>query len=290
MNILQIFINGIVIGSIYLLISVGLAFTYGLLRFPNFSHAELITLGAYASLIACSSNFDFITSLPFAFAISSLIALLVHILVFSFMMRMRCGMVELMVASIGVGLVIRHVIQEVWGAKIYFLGFVRHVYEFCGVRIADAEIFIMLFSALSAIFLHLMLTRTKVGIALRASIENSSLASILGVDVERLTLFAWLVGGGFAGIGGALLAVQTRIIPQLGWEVLLSAFAVVILGGVGNLHGAILSSYLIGLCESFGLTLLVNLGISSGYKSAISFIVILLALIFKPKGLLGGEF
>ncbi|RLE50168.1 MAG: hypothetical protein DRJ21_01885, partial [Candidatus Methanomethylicota archaeon] len=181
---LQIFINGIILGGIYLLISIGLSFTYALLRFPNFSHAELITIGAYTSLILCMLNLDFKLTLAASFATSAITALLIHILAFNPMIKLGMGMVELMIVSIGIGIIIRHVIQEIWGAKIYFLKIVRQIYELNGIRIADSEILILIIAFSSALFLHLLLTKTKIGIALRASIENTNLALSLGVNID----------------------------------------------------------------------------------------------------------
>jgi branched-subunit amino acid ABC-type transport system permease component len=132
--------------------------------------------------------------------------------------------------------------------------------------------------------MHILLTRTKLGKAIRASANNPELAMASGVNIEKIALVVWVVGAALAGVGGLFRAADTRLVPLIGWEILLPAFAVVILGGIGSFYGALIATYIIGLAENFGVVFLVMFKLSTDYKFAIAFIILILTLIFKPSG------
>ena len=151
------------------------------------------------------------------------------------------------------------------------------------------QVVIVVTSVIAVTLVHLFLTRTKMGRAMRATADNPSLAMACGIDVEKVLIWVWFIGAGLAGLGGVLRAADTRLVPLVGWEVLLSAFAVVILGGLGNLYGTILAAYILGFAENIGVVVLSALSLSTGYRPAIAFVVLIVVLLFKPTGLMGSE-
>ena len=129
------------------------------------------------------------------------------------------------------------------------------------------------------------MTYTNLGKSIRATSDNPSLSLISGIDTDRVIYTVWFLSGGTAGVAGFLRGVDTRLSPWLGWNVLLIAFAVVILGGIGSFYGAIIAAYLIGFVENIGVVALINLELPTSYRPAIAFSILIIMLIFRPQGL-----
>jgi branched-subunit amino acid ABC-type transport system permease component len=122
---------------------------------------------------------------------------------------------------------------------------------------------------------------------MRAVSDNPTLAQASGIDIERVIMWVWFIGGGLAGLSGVLRGIDTRLVPLMGWELILPAFAVIILGGIGSFYGAILGAYILGFAENLGVVLLSELSISTTYRPAISFLILILIILIKPTGLMG---
>jgi branched-subunit amino acid ABC-type transport system permease component len=293
-NALQIAVNSVLTGSVYALIAIGLTLVYRILKFANFSHAEMIATGAYLGLaINTHISDNILVSVAGGFLFAGLLGVASEFLVFRPLRRRGAERISLMVASIGLGLVIRHSIQQVWGSRTLWYTLDTKIYT---IRIGDAHatltslhVVMILASILTVSLVHIFLTRTKLGKAMRATSDNPSLAMACGINVDRVVIWVWFLGAGLAGIGGVLRGADTRLIPLVGWEVLLPAFAVVILGGVGNLYGTIIAAYILGLAENVGVLALSGLSLSTGYRSAIAFVVLIVVLLVKPTGLMGSE-
>jgi len=293
-NALQVLVNSVLTGSIYALVSIGLTLVYRILKFSNFSHAEMIAAGAYFGLAlnhVVSRNI--LVSLVGGFVFAGAVGVASELLVFRPLRNKGAGRISLMVSSIGLGLVIRHIIQQIWGSKFqwYNLNTKTYTLRFLGAEavITSLQVAIVVTSVIAVTLIHLFLTRTKMGRAMRATADNPSLAMACGIDVEKVLIWVWFIGAGLAGLGGVLRAADTRLVPLVGWEVLLSAFAVVILGGLGNLYGTILAAYILGFAENVGVVVLSALSLSTGYRPAIAFVVLIVVLLFKPTGLMGSE-
>ncbi|VVB95230.1 Branched-chain amino acid transport system / permease component [uncultured archaeon] len=270
------------------MIAIGLTMIYRVLKFANFSHAELVTFGAYtAYIINVSLGLNLFYGLVAAFFLTGLLGIASDRLVFKKLRSKGSSVISMMIASIGIGLVVRQSIQEAWGPQIRWFEFESKTYELLGGSITELHIYIIAISTALIFLLHLLFTRTRLGKAMRGVSDNPQLAMASGIDTEKILLWVWFIGGGLAGIGGVLRGADTRLVPLLGWEVLLSAFAVVILGGIGSFYGAILAAYLLGFAENFGVVLLSELSISTGYRPAIAFIILIIVLIFRPWGIMG---
>lgn len=284
----QLIINSVVTGSIYVLIAIGLTMIYRVLKFANFSHAELVTFGAYmAYVLNVSLGMSLFYGLILAFLLTGTLGIAVDRLVFKKLRSNGSNIISMMIASIGIGLVVRQSIQEAWGSELRWYDIQTRTFNVLGGAITDVQIYIIVTSITLIVLLHLMFTGTKLGKAMRGVSDNPQLAMASGIDTEKILLWVWFIGGGLAGIGGVFRGMDTRLVPLLGWEVLLSAFAVVILGGIGSFYGAILAAYMLGLAENFGVALLSELSISTGYRPAIAFIILILVLILRPTGIMG---
>ncbi|AEF95939.1 branched-chain amino acid ABC transporter permease [Methanotorris igneus] len=287
MDIAQILVDTVVLGSVYVLVAVGLTMTYGLLKFANFAHAEFITFGAYVGLVAVTMlNLGLVGGGILAFILTGLLGILGYLLVFKPLQKRGANSVELMIASIGVGLIIRHILQQIFGAPMKTYGIVRHIYEIGSVRITNLEILEIICAFAFIIIFHIILHKTKLGKAMRAVSNNPSLAMASGINVDKIILWVWFIGAGAAGLGGMLFAANTRVIPTFGWEILLPVFAVVVLGGIGSVYGTFLAAFIIALAENIGVVLLSELGLSTGYRPAVAFIILILVLLIRPQGLI----
>jgi branched-chain amino acid transport system permease protein/neutral amino acid transport system permease protein len=190
----------------------------------------------------------------------------------------------LLISSFGVGLMIRSAIQLIWGpgTHVYIKG-IQLPYRFEGLRVKPDHITIFLGTVLLVLLVHLFLTRTRLGKAMRAMADNPDLARISGINTDQVITVTWIVGAGLAAIAGFFLGLDTRLHPDMGWHFLLPVFAAAILGGVGKPYGAIAGGYIIGIAAEFS-----TLVISPAYKPAIAFSLMVLVLLLRPRGIFEG--
>jgi len=294
---LQALADGLLIGSIYALGAIGLTLTMGILRFANFAHAEMMTWGAYMALAVLTLfalptsplgpltfGWPLLLATVIACALTVVLALLIDWLVFS-RLRNRVGHLTLVFASFGVALLIRNVIHLIFGgrATYYTTELQIALRVLPDLRIMPDQIFALGLVVVLVVAVHQFLQRTSLGLSMRAVSESPSLAVINGVSLARVVRWTWVVGGALAAVAGVLYGVTVQLRPELGFHLLLPLFAAAILGGVGNVVGAVIGGILIGLIESFSVFM-----IPPGYKLAVPFIVILVVLYVRPTGLFGG--
>ena len=294
--------DGILSGSIVALGAIGLSFTMKVLRFANFSHSELLTWGAYFALIftgfstlfgdalgatfgPLSFGWPLIVAMLASAVCTSILALLLHSLVFQKLSR-TAGHMTMVFASFGIALILRHVVHLIWGANpIYYSRELQFAILLPGpVRVMPDQVFLLALTILIVIALHLFMTRSRTGVALRAVSENPDLASVSGVDVNNAVRWVWVIGASGAAIAGVLYGLTVQLRPELGFSLILPLFAAAILGGAGSLYGAVIGGLLVGLSENLSVMF-----IPTTYKPAVPFLLILLVLYFRPQGLFGSE-
>ena len=277
-------IPGIVLGSIYALGAVGITLVFAILRYAHLAHGDLATLGAFVAL-ACVTALGISPLLALPMAIVATAAVAVGIdKVFYEHLRNRPKIVTVM-ASLGVALMIRSVIQVVWGVdtQTYSRGIVRPE-DYFGLRIRDRELYTVFAMLLLVGGLQLFLTRTKWGKAMRAMSDNPNLALLSGIDNKKVVMLTWLVAGGLCAAAGFFLGLNTELKSLMGWSMLLPMFAAAILGGVGRVEGAVLGGLVVGIAEELSV-----LWIPSEYKAAMAFVILLFMLLVRPTGLLKGK-
>ncbi len=280
---LQLLLNGVVAGSVYAMFAVGLTMVYGVFRFINFAHGELIAWGAYLVLLFYLGPF----SLPLYAAIVP--ALLITVIIglaqdrFVYKPLRHSGHITLLIASIGLSYLLRNAIRLIWGSDLmtYGLGLTRGI-TFAGLSITWIQLAMVGAALVFLGFLYILLNFTILGKSLRAVSDNMDLADIMGISMKRIGLTVWILASVFAGTGGILLALDTNLEPMMGLTNLIKAFAAVLLGGAGNVWGALLGGLFIGIAENVGVAFF-----SPGYKDFISFSVIILMLLFRPRGIFG---
>jgi branched-subunit amino acid ABC-type transport system permease component len=290
MNWSQILFNSAVTGSLYLLSAVALTLTYGLSRFPNFAHAEFMTLGAYLGyFISTELHLPLVTSIILcilcALLLSGALGLVSYKAVFGPLSRRGSSLIHLMIASMAVGFIARYIIASIWGGASLSLNFNWPAYDIGQLRVSVVWLMPIVAAIIAGITLHLVLTRSNIGKAIRATSSNPQLAMASGINTGRVFLTAWFISGGLAGVAGLFYGATASLTPLMGWNILLPIFAVTVLGGIGSVYGAMLAALIIGLAENFGVVLLNQVGLSTDYRFAISFIILIVVLLIKPEGL-----
>jgi branched-subunit amino acid ABC-type transport system permease component len=290
----QVLFNGVVTASLYLIAAVGLTLTYGLSGFPNFAYAEYIALGAFTGYFV-SDRLEL--GMPAAFIVAFLFVGAVGLAccrgIFQTLSKRGATLIHLMVASIALGLILRHMIPALgdlipvlgWKWAPSYFSTSWDAFDYGPLRITGLWLWTIIVALFLAFTMHLVLTRTRIGKAIRATASNPELALASGISVDRITWITWFVGAGFAAIAGIFRAADTQIWPMTGWEMILPIFAVVILGGIGNFYGAIVAAFIVGFAENIGVVLLTAVGLPTSYRIGIAFIILIITLIVKPQGL-----
>jgi branched-chain amino acid transport system permease protein len=292
----QAIADGLLTGAVVALGAIGISFTMQIMRFANFAHAELLTWGGYAALVvvgligsgAPSLGLSFGLGLGAAAALAALFtgaaAWGIDRLVFQRLRAKGAHHLTLVFASFGLGLVMRHLVVLFWGHESRFytreLQMAREVLP--GVRVLPDQVFILGLTLIIVLALHLWLTHSRTGVAMRATAESPALAQACGIEVEHVIRNTWLLGGALAALAGIFVGLTPQLNPENGGSLLLALFAAAILGGIGSLPGAVVGGLLVGLAENVTL-----LFVSPGYKQATSFVLLLLVLLVRPQGLFG---
>ncbi len=279
----QLVVNGIIAGSEYALLAIGLTLIFGILRLIHFAHGEVAMVGAYTAFVFSSIlGLPLIAGFVAAIIIGTLLGLAINKIAFK-PLRKQHPLMPL-IAAIAVSILLQNIIALFFGNEIktYNLGPVEKGIEISGFIITKTQILIIFVAIALMLLTWLLLKKTKIGQQVVAVADNMHLAESIGIDSEKVINTAFAFGSALAAAGGVLIAMETNLEPMMGLMPNIKAFAAVIVGGVGSIPGAILGSYFIGLAENIGIWFL-----PSGYKDAIAFFILVVFLLFKPTGIIG---
>ena len=278
---LQHLVNGLVLGGTYALLGIGLTLIFGLMNVVNFAHGEFYTLGAYAAFATLAGlGLPFLTAIPAAIAVGiALGALCERVL----LRPLRGESIDsVMLVMIGVWIAMQNTELLVWGgvAKSIPQPFSTRPLVVGALGIAPLRLFVFAVAIALIVSTHLLIHRTRLGRAMRATFQDADTAALMGVRIGRIHTATFALGSGLAAAAGALLGPIFLVYPSMGDLASLKAFSVVILGGLGNLAGATVGGLLLGVAEELGAGY-----ISSGYRDAVGFVIIILVLLVRPAGL-----
>ncbi|MEO1199477.1 MAG: branched-chain amino acid ABC transporter permease [Pseudomonadota bacterium] len=283
---------GIVLGSIYAIGAIGVSLTFGIMRFANFAHGATMTFGAYLTMtFVWWTGFHPLVVLPAAMVLTGLLAVGMDR---AFYKPLRAShAVILVMASFGLMLMLRSLIQLVWGVQIETLipGIQRPIVFFDALRISPRHIMIIGGAVLLMIGVHYLLAYTKTGKAMRAMSDSPDLARVTGIDTEAVIRATWFIGAGLAAAAGTFLAMDTHVETQMGFKILLPVFAAAILGGIGRPYGAMAGGLVIGIAEEISTYSWFGTGplVPPGYKAGVAFAIMVAILIWRPSGLFRGR-
>ncbi|MEM0949786.1 MAG: branched-chain amino acid ABC transporter permease [Pseudomonadota bacterium] len=299
---IQNLMDGILTGSYLSLGAIGLTLVMHILRFANFSHAELLSLGAYAALVcdalvtslvpvfatklgALSLTWSLLAAIVVSMVFTGASAVVLDLLVFK-RVREKGQELSMVFASFGMALIIRNVIGLIFGLspELYSkdIAFAVILSQDPLLLVKPDQIFVLGAAVALMLILHLILSRTTFGFSLRAVAENPDLAQVNGVNLTLTIMAVWLIGGGLAAIAGVFYGLSHQIIPVMGRDLVLPIFAATIVGGIGSVYGAVLGGFIVGIAANLALVVL-----PAGYTPSIPFLLILAVLILRPHGLFG---
>jgi branched-chain amino acid transport system permease protein len=305
----QVFLDGLILGFMYALIALGYTMVYGVLEFINFAHSEIFIVGAFVgveillglkstgALEAVPWPILLLLVLAAGMAASGTLAVVVERVAY----RPLRGAPRLipLISAIGVSFFLQDLIrlvESVWRNAFNLVyptvDVLNRRFELTGTIDISVKALVVILAALLMLWaLHALVNRTKVGTAIRAVAEDQAAASLMGINVNRIISLTFLIGGAMGGAAGVLFGVQYGLInPYTGFIPGLKAFTAAVLGGIGNIPGAMMGGLVLGLLEAFAasyLSLLTGGAFGAEYKDIFAFSILILILIFRPKGLLG---
>lgn len=296
---LQQIINGLVLGSIYALVALGYTMVYGIMGLINFAHGEVVMIGALVALTVI--NLLAGSGLPgIVIALIGLIAAAPVCMATGFAIERiayrplrRAPKLAPLITAIGVSIVLQNLAMLIWGRRYHSFPPILPStgYEIFGATISGLQIAIVVIAALMMAGLTLLVQRTRLGRAMRATAENPQIAQLMGVDINRIISLTFVIGSALAAVAGLMVSANYSIAHYyMGFILGLKAFTAAVLGGIGNLAGAMLGGILLGLIEALGAGYIGDLTggfLGSHYQDVFAFFVLILVLVFRPSGLVG---
>lgn len=280
----QQLVNGVSLGSIYALIALGYTMVYGIIRLINFAHGDIYMLGAYVGFFATTVlNMPFLPALILAMVVSAVTGVVIERL--AYRPLRHAPKIAVLITAIGVSLLLEYggmfivspqprTFPPVLGNQLFNIG---------GVIVNMQQIVILVVSVALMIILTYVVNKTKVGKAMRAVSFDTDAARLMGIDVDRIISFTFAIGSSLAAAAGVLVGIYYNSIdPLMGIMPGLKAFVAAVLGGIGIIPGAMLGGVILGVIESF-----VSGFISSTFRDAAAFAILIIILLFKPSGILG---
>jgi len=287
-------INGLTIGGIYALIALGYTLVYGILFMINFAHGEIFMFGSFGGFAALTYfvNSGFSDSHPgLSIIIAFLVAMIISSVLGALLERIayrplrNAPRLAPLISAIGASIFLQNVMMLIIKARMQVYPDIiqEQFIEIGWVNISYFQIFIILGSVLLMVVLYLFIQKTKTGKAMRAVAEDREAASLMGIDVNRIILTTFIIGSALAAAAGVMVGIYyTQINHMMGFIPGIKAFTAAVLGGIGNVPGAMLGGFFLGLAEAFGVLIM-----PAEYKDVIAFGLLVLVLIFRPSGILG---
>ncbi len=291
-ELIQHLINGLNLGSIYALIALGYTMVYGVLQLINFAHSEVYMVGAFASYYGARQLHladqpgwgSFAITLVISMVTCSILGLCIER--FAYRPLRNAPRINNLITAIGVSLFLQFAGQVVFGADPKLFPEVlqdKTLFSYGNIQVQLFDITIITVAVVAMLCLNWFIHRTKTGMAIRAVSFSFRSATLMGINVNSIIMITFVVGSSLAGIGSVLVGLKyPKIDPLMGTLIGLKAFVAAVLGGIGNLPGAIVGGLLMGLCEEMVVAYL-----SSTYRDALAFGLLIFILLFKPSGLLG---
>jgi len=305
----QVLLDGLILGFMYALIALGYTMVYGVLEFINFAHSEIFITGAFVGveILLGLKSAGLLDALPWVLvlllilvagmAISGGLAVLVERVAYR-PLRAAPRLIPL-ISAIGVSFFLQdaiRLVESIWNNAFNLvyptIEPLNHRFELTATIDVSVKSLVVIVAALIMLWgLHVLVNRTKIGTAIRAVAEDQAAASLMGINVNRIISLTFLIGGAMGGAAGVLFGVQYGLInPYTGFIPGLKAFTAAVLGGIGNIPGAMIGGLVLGVLEAFAasyLSLLTGGAFGAEYKDIFAFSILILILIFRPKGLLG---
>ena len=283
---IQLFVDGLRFGLLIAMAAVGLSLIFGTTGLTNFAHGEMVTLGAVVAFYFNRDGVPLIVAALIAVVVGGLVGAANELGIWRPLRRRGTGLVAALVVSIGLSLAARYTIQTFYGGRssAYIDYQSQRARDYGLLTLTDRDLYSIILSVIVLVGVALMLQRTKIGKAMRAVADNRDLAASSGIDVNRVILVVWVLGGALAALGGVLLGLSDQVQWDMGFRLLLLMFAGVTLGGLGTAYGALLGSVIVGVFVQMS-----TLVIPDDMKYVGGLLLLIVILIIRPQGILGSR-
>ena len=283
--IVQQVLNGLALGMAYALIAVGYSLVFGILRLVNFSHGSIYAFGAHAALLFVGFEFGVLPAILLSMVCTGLLGILIDKAALEPLRKKNSVPIAALITTIGVSNIIQNLLMIWFGSekKAFPAVFNLPMIEIGGFRIQSTQLMMCVVSLILLLVLTLVINKTKIGLAMRATEQNPKAAKLMGVNVNFVISFTFFLPGASAAIAGGLISGYYQIVyPGMGFMAGLKAFAASVLGGIGSLPGAVVGGLVVGVSECLAATF-----INSTYRDSVAFIILIVVLIVRPTGLFG---
>jgi branched-chain amino acid transport system permease protein len=283
---IQLFVDGLRFGLLIAMAAVGLSLIFGTTGLTNFAHGEMVTLGAVVAFYFNRDGVPLIVAALIAVVVGGLVGAANELGLWRPLRRRGTGLVAALVVSIGLSLAARYTIQTFYGGRsnAYIDYQSQRARDYGLLTLTDRDLYSIILSVIVLVAVAVMLQRTKIGKAMRAVADNRDLAASSGIDVNRVILVVWVLGGALAALGGVLLGLSDQVQWDMGFRLLLLMFAGVTLGGLGTAYGALLGSVIVGVFVQMS-----TLVIPDDMKYVGGLLLLIVILIIRPQGILGSR-
>lgn len=280
-------INGLVLGMAYALIAVGYSLVFGILRLINFSHGAIYAFGAYMVYFFVSLNVGLFPAILIAILLSGLLALLVDKITLEPLRKKNAALISNLITTVGVSFIIQNIlsVEYVFGSekKVFpSLNLFKPV-QIGNVTIQSSQLIMFVVALVLLLVMTFLVNKTKIGLAMRATEQNTRAAKLMGVNVNFVISFTFFLGGASAAIAGALIGGYYQVIsPTMGSLIGLKAFSAAVVGGIGILYGSVVGGLVVGVGECLAAQY-----IGSNVRDPMAFVILIAILVIKPNGLFG---
>ena len=286
--ILQTVVNGVMLSVLLVLFALGLSLVFGIMGILNFAHGDIATVGTFVAFTLLGINLAPMFSFPLAILSGSALAMLFYFAILVPAQRRNATPLGQIILTVGLGLILQGLVSYLWGTDTKTLTFPlsdTKLWRFDGVVISELGLGTLVMGLLGSGLLYLLVQKTRLGLAMRATSENLTAAQTLGIPTRRILALSWGLAAGLGVMAGLFLAPALLLDPFFMLEPFLKGFAAAILGGLQSLPGAVLGGVILGIAES-----LAGGYISIAFKNTLAFLIIIVILLVRHEGLLGKEF
>jgi branched-chain amino acid transport system permease protein len=283
---LQVLINGVLLGGVYGCAAMGFSVIWGVMNLINLAHGSMIILGAYITyLIHASTGLDPFLTLPISGSVLFLLGFCVQKYLINLVIGGSVFMTLILTFGLDMALINTNLLLFTADLRSVTPSYAGLGWELGSIKIPYTRVAVFVFAMALMLILTLIMNRTKLGNAIKATSFDRDAAGLVGVDIQKIYAITFGIGAGMAGMAGSLISMMYSFSPVLGGTFTMKAFVVVVLGGLGSIPGAIIGGLILGLAENFTSVLL-----EPGYTNAISFILLVMILVLRPRGILGKQF
>jgi branched-chain amino acid transport system permease protein len=281
----QLLVNGLIAGAIYALAASGFSLVYYVIKFLNFAHGGIITFGAYFTFMFISMlGFSFLASVFFSILLCIALMMVLNFLVFRQLRERKSTNIVTMISSLSLLIFLSALALALFGSSTKKIEFTSKIFDLGTFTMTSLQLIIILCSMSLFVLLWFIMKKTRIGKAMRALSDNKDVSRIVGINPEKVYNYVFIISAVLGAVSGILIGMEQNIYPRMGILLIVKGFISSVIGGITSVPGAIVGGFLIGIVENIAVWF-----IPSGYRDVVSFAILLIFLIFRPRGIMGAK-